>query len=232
MRFATTLPLNASHNLLRSSAMIFLRQVARFLLALLLCLDAHRVGRAGSVSLHPTADTTISQKTSVPTTELVIGTNGKSQSSRALLKFDIAGNIPSNAIITSAALTVTVTKVPPGGGISSLFDLRAVLFAWSPSDATWANRLAATPWSTLGGAVGVDFSNKISQTNFFGSATGLYTFISNSNLVADVQNWLQNASANFGWVVISEMQGVLHSERTLDASSPTLLVQFTVPATP
>lgn len=215
--------------------MIYLRRVPRFVLILLVCFGGQKFSKAGSVSLHPIADTTITQKTSLTANTLSIGTNNKSQSSRALLKFDIAGNIPSNAIITSVALTVTVLNVPPSP-VNSIFDLRPVLAAWSENDATWTNRLAATPWSALGGAIGMDFSNKISQTNFFGSSTGLYTFISNSNLVSDVQNWLQNTNANFGWVMISEMQGVNSSERTLASredpiNTPTLLVQFIIPPT-
>lgn len=197
------------------------------------------ISHAGSVSLNPMADTTITQKSSPPpNTQLLVGTTGSSggsASSRSLLKFDIAGNIPSNAIVTSVALTVTVAKVPPTP-VNSLFDLRAVLFAWNESDTTWTNRLAATPWSTPGGAGGVDFSSNISQTNFFGSTTGLYTFVSNPNLVADVQNWLQNPGANFGWVAISESQGVNFTERTINsrevlAGAPTLLIQFAIPPT-
>lgn len=219
--------------------MIYLRQLVRSIFVLLFCFGALNIGQAGSVSLHPVADTTITQKSSLTPNTLTIGTTGPSggsKSSRALLKFDIAGNVPSNAVITSAALTVTVVNVPMTP-LNSLFDLHTVLFTWNESDTTWTNRLAATPWSTPGGAVGTDFKSNISQTNFFGSTTGLYTFVSNSNLVADVQNWLQNTNVNFGWVVISEMQGVNFTERTLasreDAvNTPTLLVQFDLPATP
>ncbi|MBI3853724.1 MAG: DNRLRE domain-containing protein [Verrucomicrobia bacterium] len=194
---------------------------------------------AGSISLPPVADTTITEKaTPPPTTELNVGTTGPtagSKSGRALLQFDIAANLPSNAIITAAALTVKVTKAPMTA-VNSTFDLRKVLVSWSESDATWSNRMAATPWSTNGGGIGVDFSSIISQTNFI-TGTGLYTFVSNSNLVADVQNWLLNLGSNFGWVVISELQGTNFTERTLasredTANAPSLAIQFSLPATP
>ena len=216
--------------------MCFLQKAARCILTLLVFLVRQEIGQAGAVSLHPIADTTITQKTSLMANTLVVGTNNKSQSSRALLQFDIAGSIPTNATITSAALTVTVVMAPPSP-VNSTFDLRALLLPWSESDATWTNRLNSTPWSTPGGAAGLDYSINISQTNFFGSTTGLYTFVSNSSLVANVQNWLQNPGTNFGWIVISESQGVNSTERTLasrevTANAPTLLVQFTLPAVP
>lgn len=218
--------------------MRLLHPVARFAMASLFVLDAQMISQANSVSLVPVADTAITQKSPPPpNTRLDVGTNGKSQSSRALLEFDIAGNIPPDAIITSASLTVTVTSVP-SAPVNSIFDLRAVLEDWSETDATWANRLVTTPWSTPGGAVGVDFSSQISQTNFFGSSTGPTTFVSSSNLVVDVQNWLQNPGANFGWVIISEAQGVNYTERGIASREdtadgpPTLFIQFAVPATP
>ncbi len=216
--------------------MICSRCIGRFALAWALCFGTQDPGEAGTVSLPPSANTSITQKSSLKPDTLTVGTTGPSggsASSRALLKFDIAGNIPSNAIITSVALTVTVLNVP-ATPTNSIFDLRAVLEAWSVSDATWTNRLAATPWSVPGGAIGVDFSGNISQTNFFGSTTGLYTFVSTSNLVADTQKWLQNSNSNFGWIVISEKQGTNFTERTLassgnTANAPTLIIQYVTP---
>ncbi len=219
----------------RNEVMSFFRQLARFVL--LICFSANTGIYANSVSLNPVTDTTITQKSSVLNTDLSVGTNGKSQSSRALLKFDIAGNIPSNAVITSSTLTVLVTQAPPPAiAVNSVFELRAVLLSWSEANASWNNRLASTAWSAPGGTTGVDFSSKISQTNLFDDSQTPHTFVSSSNLVADVQNWLQNPGTNFGWVIISESQGTLYTERTMSSregsSPPTLLVQFTLPAAP
>lgn len=221
--------------------MIFLNRIIWILMAILFSVVLEETDYAGSVSLTPSANVCITQKSPLPpATDLPVGTTGPSggtKSSRSLLKFDIAGNIPSNAIITSAALTVNVIQAPPvQNRVNSIFDLRAVLLFWSESDASWTNRLIGTPWSVLGGAVGVDFSSLVSQTNFF-TGSGAYAFISNSNLIGDVQNWLHNPGTNFGWVLISESQGVNFTERTLGsrqdiANTPTLLVQFTIPATP
>jgi hypothetical protein len=229
------------HNLSEKMYMIFLNRIIWIRMAILFSIVLEETDYAGSVSLTPSANVCITQKSPLPpATDLPVGTTGPSggtKSSRSLLKFDIAGNIPSNAIITSAALTVNVTQAPPAQNrVNSIFDLRAVLLSWSESDGSWTNRLVGTPWSVLGGAVGVDFSSLVSQTNFFTGA-GAYTFISNSNLIGDVQNWLHNPGTNFGWILISESQGVNFTERTLGsrqdfANTPTLLVQFTIPATP
>jgi hypothetical protein len=211
----------------------FLRQALRLVVVLSLCAGTQTISRAVSVSLHPSANTTITQKTTAPpSTDLLVGTTGPSggtASSRTLMQFNIAGNIPTNAVITNVTLTVDVTQAPPvQNRVNSTFDLRRVLVLWSASSATWS-----TPWHSSGGAIGVDFSSTISQTQFF-AGEGSYTFASNSNLVADVQTWLQTPASNFGWVVISELQGTQYTERTMSSNGgtdpPTLLVQFTIPA--
>jgi hypothetical protein len=214
--------------------MIYLRPASP-VVALLFALSTRMVCHADSVTLAPIANATITQESPVPpNTRLDVGTNGKSQSSRSLFMFDIAGNIPSNAIITSVSLTVTVINVPISP-VNSIFDLRAALVGWSEPNATWTDRLPGIPWSAPGGLIGTDFSNQISQTNYFGSSTGSTTFVSRSNLVADVQNWLQNPSANFGWVMISESEGTSFTVRGIASREnttgpPSLLVQFSVPA--
>lgn len=215
----------------------FLQKCRLVRLALFLCLGFHPGVRAGSVSLNPAANAPITQKTTVYSTDLYVGTNGKSQNSRSLLKFDIAGNIPANATITSVTLTVQVTSAPPpANAVNSMFDLRPVLVAWDATSANWNNRTASSSWSTPGGAIGVDFSSQISQTNYFDDNENAKTFVSSSNLVADAQAWLQNPGTNFGWVMISELQGTLYTERTMSSSSggtpPVLTIQYTLPANP
>jgi hypothetical protein len=56
-------------------------------------------------------------------------------------------------------------------------------------------------------------------------------------MVADVQRWVADPGRNFGWIIISEVQGTLGSEckfgtREDPPNAPSLTVQFTVPATP
>ncbi len=190
---------------------------------------------ANSIVLNPVADASISQITP-DITRLNVGTNGKGQSSRALVQFDFS-SIPSNAVISSAALTVSVSSVPPTP-VNSMFDMRTVQVSWTSNSVTWNNRTSSATWAAAGGVIGSDFSSRVSQTNYFGSSAGNYTFVSNSNLVADVQTWLQNPGTNYGWVMISESQGTAYTVRAISSiedtagTPPSLAIQYTVPAAP
>ena len=196
-----------------------------------------------TVILQPVGDTVITEKTSLTNTPQGLSTNvqvgttgpaGGSASQRSLFKFNVAAAVPSNAIISSATLTVRVIKTPPSP-TNSIFELRRVLADWTEPGATWHVRQPGIPWTVSGGAAGVDFSGTISQTNFI-AGNGSYTFVSSANLVADVQDWLQNPASNFGLAMISQSQGINFTERTLDAregaTPPSLQVQYTIPATP
>ncbi len=208
---------------------------------------------AGSVTLYPNADTSLfanfPDNDLGASSSLVSGVNGSGFSSRALVRFDVANQIPSNAVIQSVALTMNVVTVPGGGGVASVFDLRRVLLGWgegagtsntgSPAnagEATWNNRMhPSTPWTVPGGAISNDFSETLSASMLI-SGLGSYTFNSTTQLVADVQQWLLNPSANFGWVLISESENTAFTARRFGSredavNTPVLVVEYAVPAT-
>lgn len=200
------------------------------------------ISLADTVTSRPIGDATITEKTpddpDGSTSPITAGTTGPAagfKSSRGLLRFSLSNSIPSDAIITSAALTVKVIQAPPMPAPST-FDLRKLLRAWNESS-TWNTRLQpSSPWSASGASAPVDFSSIVTQTNSI-PGTGTYTFISNSNMVADVQSWVLNPGSNFGWILISESQGVAFTERQFASredmpNAPALVVQFTVPAKP
>jgi len=205
-----------------------------------------------SVTLRPRADTSLFA--SFPdnnlgsNSNLVSGANGSGLASRALIRFDVANQIPSNAVIQSAVLTLNVVIVPGGGGVSSVHDLRRVLLDWeegtgtgnsgSPAndgEATWNDRFhPSTPWTVPGGSVSNDFSGTVSASTLI-SGPGRYAFGSTINLVADVQQWLLNPSANFGWILMSESEGTAFTARRFGSredtnDAPGLVVQYALPA--
>src|SRR5262249_20874131 len=95
---------------------------------------------ASSVSLRPVADTTLfatfPDNNLGASTQLVGGGNGHGFARRALIRFDPASQIPTNAVVQSVTLTLKVVQVPSGGGIASAFDLRRVLVNWSEGKGT------------------------------------------------------------------------------------------------
>jgi len=192
---------------------------------------------ADSVTLRPVADTGIS--TQSPTSnsgtgpDMVIGTQGPTVGmarNRGLIKFDLTGQIPAGAEIKSVTLTLTVAKVPSGGANSS-FELRRLFREWKESEATWNNRIGGGTWSSPGAAAPADFSTTTSGTTLV-SGLGGCTFGSTTNLIADVQTWVDNPATNFGWIVLTQSETVAKTARRITAheggpNGPALVVEYT-----
>jgi len=134
---------------------------------------------------------------------------------RAVLAFNIAGNIPAGATINSVQLTLYVDKVK----LTTSFnvDLHRLLRDWgegtsntgnsqqgrgeppTTGDATWQHTFYPSQfWTNPGG----DYSLTISGTKAVGNV-GFYTWGSTSGMVADVQSWLSTPSQNYGWIIRS-----------------------------
>src|SRR5262249_44402038 len=131
-----------------------------------LALTAPCQAHTETISLNPLADTSLFELTpnnnlgAAPT--LVSGTNGQLAKSRALVMFDIAGHLPTNAMVMAVTLKMTVAALP--GGTTSdetTFNVHRVLQPWgegnksgnngspaSSGEATWNMRFVPNqPWS-------------------------------------------------------------------------------------
>jgi hypothetical protein len=152
------------------------------------------------------------------------GTTQNVTSNRALLRFDIAARLPSNSVITSAALTLNVLQQSITDPQPSVFGLHRMLRPWGEGtnaptrglglpaalgDATWLARFASAPdaWATPGGAAGLDYTAPFSSSAFI-SDPASYLFESTADNVIDVQFWLDHPTSDFGWVLISESEDV------------------------
>lgn len=168
---------------------------------------------------------------------------GKTSSSlirRGVIAFDIAANIPPGATITSVTLTLTVSQSASG---PKVVELRKLLTNWgegtsvagsgggggAPSttgDATWLHTFFNTGfWTTPGG----NFSGTTSASQTVGDA-GDFIWGSTSQMVSDVQGWLNNPSSNFGWLVLG-VELAPHTAKRFDSkegsSPPRLTVVYT-----
>lgn len=160
---------------------------------------------------------------------------------RGVLAFDIAGNIPPGSKITIVTLSLNMSRTPLDD--PRTVELHKLLADWgegtsmapgeegdgapaTPNDATWRHRFFDTIfWSSEGG----DFSATVSASQSVGPL-GQYTW-SSTQMVADVQSWLDNPASNFGWLVLGDESTVLTSKRfdtRESASPPVLTIQYTV----
>jgi len=207
-------------------------------------------GLAATVTLQSVADTSLFETnpdSNLGASDLAAGTTAKNLKSRALIRFDLAGEVPANATVTSVTMTLRVTKAPPGA-VASTFGLHRVLQDWgegtktgivgdpaSAGEATWnARRFPATLWSAPGAAAPADYVAKASGSSLV-AGLGNFTFASTPDLVADVQAWLADPGSNFGWMLISQAEATARTARRFGSSedpatAPSLTIGFTMPA--
>jgi hypothetical protein len=167
---------------------------------------------------------------------------------RGVIAFDVAGNVPSGAVITNVTLRLNMSKTISGAQSTSLHKLTSDWgegtsdaagaegggAASTPTDATWIHTsFSSSLWTTPGG----DFVVGASETKSV-SGIGFYTFGSTTQMVADVQDWLDNPANNFGWIIIGN-ESMLSTAKRFDtkenaiaANRPKLTVNFDVPPPP
>jgi len=205
---------------------------------------------AAVVTLSPSADTSIMEIAPFNNLgamqSLAVGVTGTESPARGLLKFDFS-NVPANALVTSAELSLTVVR-QPGLVDDSTFDLHRLQVAWgegnkgaglltgsgSPAtdgEATWAARMAPlTFWGDAGGAADSDYDATPSSSADTGT---LIVFESTSAMVADIQSWLSNPASNFGWLIKDRVESSAQTARRLGSrenasAPPRLTINYTV----
>jgi hypothetical protein len=167
-----------------------------------------------TVALAPAADTSIFEE-NVDASDakgpgLFAGLNAGGASRRALLRFDVKGPVLSGSTISSVRLRLSLTRSNSGDVLVSLY---RVTGAWgegtsnagepggsgipaTAGDATWTRRVyPAIPWTSPGG----DTAQAASGSALVGSAPADILFDATPAMVADVQSWLDQPLANFGW---------------------------------
>ena len=176
---------------------------------------------------------------------LFAGKTAMGELRRGVLAFDIAGSVPAGSTITGVTLSMNMSRTPLS--VAYPVELHVLLADWgegtsqasgeegdgapaTPNDATWRHRFFDTIfWTNEGG----DFSATVSASQSVGDI-GQYIW-SSSQMVADVQSWLDNPATNFGWLVLGDEKPTLTSKRfdtRESASPPVLTIQFRVLPTP
>ena len=174
---------------------------------------------------------------------------------RALLFFDIVNGdgqnagIPAGSTINDVTLTLHISRSRPGNQSMAVHKLTQ---DWGEegsfnagfggtggkggnaqtNDATWTHRFFDTPmtWMNLGG----DFESSASDTASVGES-GDATW-SSAQMIADVQDWLDNPISNSGWILIgnesTQKSAKRFNSRQNGNNRPTLTIDFTPAGVP
>jgi hypothetical protein len=165
---------------------------------------------------------------------MFVGADGQGRPKRGLVEFEVPAYVPSDAIITGATLTLFLGMVAgtDTGGDQTPRTIRLydVTTAWTGTtngtsafpgpgfggtgdgfpanigDTTWNDaKDNSVPWSTPGG--GGDFVSTESADTVVGeNMNTAYIWGSTTQMVADVQAWLDGASPNDGWLLESDAE--------------------------
>jgi len=174
---------------------------------------------AATLDLLPVADTMLCEATTESNGAgdyLFVGKTGEADGvdiRRALLRYDVAGALPAGATITSAELTINVSRSARNAGNADA-TLHRLNASWGEGlahasggegrcvvdvdgGATWGNAIEPiTPWSSPGG----DFDPVASATVTI-DGVGPFTWSSTAATVADAQAWLDSPGSDHGWLV-------------------------------
>jgi hypothetical protein len=228
-------------------------------LAFVIIFTAPGITSAATVVINPIKDNTLfepeAEKSNGSGVYIYSGNTDDKGVRRALLAFDVAGNVPAGVTIESASLTLRVSKSAPGSG-SQTHTLHTVDQDWGEGasdagdpggdgtsaeddDATWIYRFydkndpeSSPAWTIAGG----DFSGLASASQSVGG-NGVYTW-SSGQMATDVQGWLDSPSTNFGWLVKGN-EGQLKTAKRFDSREnsnasrrPQLSIVYGQPSTP
>ncbi len=166
---------------------------------------------------------------------------------RCVIAFDLAGDIPGGSTINNVTLTLNMSKSAHAG--TEDMSLHKLLADWgeggsnaageegsgtssATGDATWIHTFFDTSsWAAAGG----DFESAASVTTNVGSNNSPYQWRSTAQMVADVRDWLDDPSGNFGWLLMGNESTQPTAKRfdSKDNSNanvrPVLEVDFTPP---
>lgn len=124
---------------------------------------------------------------------------GVSPAYRSILAFDIS-SIPAGATITSVKLHLYLNAATPG--ISRTLNLHKILEAWLELQSTWNSRKTGVAWSGAGCEPDDSSSSStVSGSKVVTATLGWYIWGSTAQMIADVQDWLDNPGNNEGWLL-------------------------------
>lgn len=204
-------------------------------------------GEPVTVNIQPGRDTTIYEEgTSLANgsgTYLFAGNTAAGNARRALLWFDVSAVVPAGATVTSALLTLNISKTRAPINTLNLHRLTATWGegtanatgeegrggAAGTGDATWSRRgTQSLSWGTPGG----DFSETASASAQVG-ASGKVAWGSTEGVVADVQAWVNAPESNAGWILIGVEAGSQTAKRFdsresgVQSNAPILTIEYT-----
>jgi len=219
-----------------------------FILVVALMVVTPLYAQGTEVEIFPSKDNTLYESASGALSNgagqyLFFGLTNGSLIRRALLAFDLAGNVPAGAAIETALLRVTVTRTISGSqtatahrierdwgeGTTNAGGEEGAGAASTANSATWVHAFFdGQNWDSPGGDYEPGTLTSAQVTN------GAVEFPSTTAFVAVVQSWLDTPGDNFGLILIGNESTSASAKRIgsregSEANRPRLVVTYSVP---
>ena len=187
-----------------------------------------------TLTLDAVADTSLFQPApdnNLGSSSLAIGVtnSGSSNLSRSLVRFDLTSVLPADAVIEAVSLSLVAKREARTSGTAMTLRAHRALVFWQEGngtgntgaaaqvgDATWNQRAPGQAnWGTPGGLAGVDFvasASALTNDITYGYL-GTVDFDSTQGLIDDVNYWLTNPAANFGYFLMAADESTPASAR-------------------
>jgi len=176
---------------------------------------------------------------------------------RGLVAFNVAGSVPAGATITGVTLTmrdvmglngdptVELHRSLQDWGEGASFQNGGMGAAAQNGDATWlytfynsASPALSPTWATAGGSYSPTVSAIATIFDDLGAGQ-LFSWTSTSNpqMITDVQSWLDNPAANFGWLMKVTDESIGQTAKRFNSGEstvspnvpPVLTITYSVP---
>jgi len=154
---------------------------------------------------------------------------GTGNDKASVIRWDVS-SIPAGSTVKSAAITFNITNVT-----SSVYQLYQLTRSWDEGVVSWTAATGVDNWGTAGAQAATDRGSTVLGELSIGT-TGIYSFSLNSDGVAAVQSWIDNAAANQGIILANSTSGdgVDFDSREVGTATnrPKLTLTYTAPTTP
>lgn len=160
-------------------------------------------------------------------------------SKKGILKIPSAtlANIPSNAVISDAFLTLTRLN---NNSPTRNYEVRRLLVDPNEAQATWNIRATGSSWQVAGATGAADVDATVLASGAISTTGGAITTISGASILSLMQSWVAGTLPNYGIIIQVENDGVAgggdfdfgSGQRTTVAQRPYWTVTYSLPTPP